>query len=97
VKQSHSSVSFGIGVGGGSYGGGGAFGMGVSTSVPLGGSTTTERKAQIRARFYNRETGEPAWEKVYTKTLGGDLDWLVKSLASDSVKAIKKKKLIATK
>jgi hypothetical protein len=89
-----SSAHLSVGIGG--YGGGG-MGMFVGGSVPIGGSTKVTRKVRLRARYFARPFEGPAWEKVYNETLRDDTTGLVDYLANDSVKALKKKKLIPAK
>lgn len=86
-----SSVSVGFGIGG--YSGGG-MGMFVGASAPIGGSTTIVRKVRLRARYFEPPFADPAWEKVYTERLSDDTTRLTQYLADDSVKTLKKKKLI---
>ena len=89
-----SSVSVGFGVGG--YSGGG-MGMFVGGSVPIGGSTTVVRTLRLRARYFARPFTDPAWEKLYSEKLTDDTTRLTQHLAYDSVKWLKKKKLIPAK
>lgn len=86
-----SSVSLGIGVGGYTSGG---LGVMVGGSVPLGGGSKVVRKVSLRARYWARPFAGPAWEKVYKETLSDDTTRLTQHLAYDSVKSLKKKKLI---
>jgi hypothetical protein len=95
VKTSSASVSVGVGVGG--YGHGGGMGMMVGASVPIGGQTTVVRTVHLRARFFSRPFAGPAWEKLYNSKLESDTTYLTQYLASDSVKALKKTKLIPAK
>ena len=92
IKQS--SVSLSVGIGG--YGGGG-MGMFVGGTVPLGGSTKVVHKVQVRARYFARPFAGPAWEKIYKETVQGDTTPLIQRLSQDSVKWLKKKKLIPAK
>ena len=92
VKTSSAHLSLGIG----GYGGGG-MGMFVGGSVPIGGSTTIVRTVRLRARYFARPFAGPAWEKVYSQKLEADTTRLTQHLAYDSVKALKKKKLIPAK
>ena len=89
-----SSVSLGIGIGGYSAGG---MGMMVGASVPIGGSSKVVRKVSVRVRYFARPFAGPAWEKVYKETLKDDTRPLIQYLAEDSVKHLKKKKLIPAK
>ena len=89
-----SSVSLGIGIGGYSSSG---LGVMVGGSVPLGGSSKIVRKVRVRARFFARPFEGIAWEKVYYETLTDDTTRLAQTLAYDSVKTLKKKKLIPAK
>jgi hypothetical protein len=91
VKQSSASLSVGVG------GGSGPFSVFVGTSVPLGGAPKVVRKVKVRARYFARPFAQPAWEKIYNEKLTDDTARLVQFLAYDSVKALKKKKLIAVK
>jgi len=88
-----SSAHFSIGIGGG----GGGMGMFVGASAPIGSSTTVVRKVRLRARYFARPFQAPAWEKVYYEKLEDDTTSLVKSVASDSISALKKKKFIPAK
>ena len=90
VKTSSAQLSVGFG----GYGGGG-MGMFVGGSVPIGGSTTVVRTVHVRARYFTRPFELPAWEKVYSEKL--DDDSLIEDIASDSITALKKKKLIPAK
>lgn len=92
VKQS--SVSIGVGLGG--YHGGG-LGVFVGGSVPIGGSTKVVHHVQVRARYFARPFAAPAWEKIFKEKVYEDTTDVTKYLASDSVKALKKKKLIPAK
>jgi len=92
--QKTSSASLSIGIGG--YGGGG-FGMMVGGTVPIGAKTTIIRTVQLRARFWAKPFSGPAWEKVYSEKLEADTTRLTQSVAYDSVKTLKKKKLIPAK
>ncbi|HET8948536.1 MAG TPA: hypothetical protein VFQ07_16265 [Candidatus Polarisedimenticolia bacterium] len=92
--QKTSSATLSVGVGG--YGGGG-FGMFVGGSVPIGGKTTIVRTVHLRARFWAKPFSGPAWEKVYTEKLETDTTRLTQHIAYDSVKTLKKKKLIPAK
>jgi len=94
--QKTSSVSVGVGVGVGGYGYGG-MGMFVGASVPLGGSTTIVRTVHLRARFWAKPFTGPAWENVYTQKVKDDTIHLTEYAAYDSVKTLKKKKLIPAK
>jgi hypothetical protein len=89
-----SSVSIGVGIG---VGGGGGLGVMVGGSVPLGSSSKVVRKVRVRARYFARPFAGPAWEKVYYESLTDDTTRLSQHLAYDSVKALKKKKLIPAK
>jgi hypothetical protein len=89
-----SSAHLGIGIGG--YGGGG-MGMFVGGSVPIGGSTTVVRKLRLRARYFARPFELPAWEKTYNEKLQDDTTSLIRLLASDSVRMLRRKKLIPAK
>ncbi|HEX4824931.1 MAG TPA: hypothetical protein VFV19_11535 [Candidatus Polarisedimenticolaceae bacterium] len=91
VRTSSAHVSIGIG------GGGGGMGMFVGASAPIGGSTTVLRKVKLRARYFARPFGAPLWEKTYIETLKDDVSGLVKSVASDTVNTLKKKKFIPAK
>jgi hypothetical protein len=93
VKHSSASLSLGVGVPVNA----GGFSMFIGGSVPLGGGSKVTRKVQLRARYFARPFQTPAWEKVYKENLLDDTTPLVQYLASDSVKALKKKKLIAVK
>ena len=93
-KQKTSSATLSVGVGG--YGGGG-FGMFVGGSVPIGGSTTIVRTVHLRSRFWARPFEGPAWEKVYDEKLEADTTRLTQYIAYDSVKTLKKKKLVPAK
>ena len=88
-----SSAHFSIGIGGG----GGGMGMFVGASAPISSSTTVIRKVRLRARYFARPFQAPAWEKVYYEKLEEDTTSLVKSVASDTVTALKKKKFIPAK
>jgi len=88
-----SSAHFSIGIGGG----GGGMGMFVGASAPIGGSTTVVRKVRLRARYFARPFQAPVWEKIFYETLEDDTTSLVKSVASDTVTALKKKKFIPAK
>jgi hypothetical protein len=91
VKTSSASVSVGVGVPVGI----GPFSVFVGGSVPLGGGEPkVTRKVRIRARYFASPFAAPAWEKVYNETLTDDTTSLIQYLASSSVKALKKKKLI---
>ena len=92
VKQS--SVSIGVGFGGHTGGGLGVF---VGGSVPIGGSTKVVHHVQVRARYFARPFAAPAWEKIFKEKVYEDTTDVTKYLASDSVKALKKKKLIPAK
>jgi len=92
VKQS--SVSLSVGIGGYSGNGLGVF---VGGSVPLGGSTKVVHKVQVRARYFARPFAGPAWEKIYKDTVNQDTGPFIQRLAEDSVKLLKKKKLIPAK
>ena len=92
VKQSSASLSVGVG----GYGGGG-FGMFVGGTVPLGGSSTVVREAQVRARFFARPFSGPAWEKIYKHKLDDNTTYFIGHLAYDSVRSLKKQKLIPAK
>ena len=93
VKQSSVSVGFGIG----GYSGGG-LGVFVGGSVPIGGSTTVVHHVQVRARYFARPFAGPAWEKIFKEKISGeDTTYVTEHLAYDSVKALKKKKLIPAK
>lgn len=92
VKQSSASLSVGVG----GYGGGG-FGMFVGGTVPLGGSSTVVRHVQVRARFFARPFAGPAWEKIYKQKVEDSTTYLIGHLAYDSVKSLKKQKLIPAK
>jgi len=92
--QKTSSASLSIGIGG--YGGNG-FGMMVGGTVPLGAKTTIIRTVHLRARFWAKPFSGPAWENVYTEKLEADTTRLTQSVAYDSVKTLKKKKLIPAK
>ena len=93
VKQSSAHLSVGVGVPVNA----GGFSMFLGGSVPLGGGTKVTRKVQVRARYFGRPFQAPAWEKIYKENLSDDTSPLVQFLAHDSVKALKKKKLIAVK
>lgn len=95
VKTSSVSIGVGIGVGGGGSSGG--LGVMVGGSVPLGSSSKIVRKVRVRARYFARPFAGPAWEKVYYESLTDDTTRLSQHLAYDSVKALKKKKLIPAK
>ena len=88
-------MSVGVGVGG--YGHSGGLGLFVGGSVPLGGGSKVVRKVHLRARYFGRPFEGPAWEKVYTEDLPDDTTRLAQYLAYDSVKTLKKKKLIPAK
>ena len=92
-----SSVSVGIGIGVGGYGSHGGMGMMVGGSVPLSSSSKVVRKVRVRSRFFARPFEGFAWEKVYYEPLNEDTTRLVQTLAYDSVKTLKKKKLIPAK
>jgi hypothetical protein len=92
VKQS--SMSLSVGVGG--YGGGG-MGVMVGGTVPLGGSTTIVHHVQVRARYFARPFAAPAWEKLYKEKVYEDTTNITQDLAYDSVKWLKKMKLIPAK
>jgi hypothetical protein len=92
--QKTSSASLSIGIGG--YSGSG-FGMMVGGTVPIGQKTTIIRTVQVRSRFWAKPFDHPAWEKVYSEKLEEDTTRLTQSLAYDSVKTLKKKKLIPAK
>lgn len=92
VKQSSASLSVGVG----GYGGGG-FGMFVGGTVPLGGSTKVSYNVQVRARYFARPFAGPAWEKIYKKNVEDDTTYIIQHLAYDSVKSLKKQKLIPAK
>lgn len=89
--QKTSSATLSVGVGG--YGGGG-FGMFVGASVPLGAKTTIVRTVHLRARFWAKPFTGPAWENVYSQKVEDDTIHLTEYVAYDSVKTLKKKKLI---
>ena len=89
-----SSVSLGIGIGGYSSSG---IGVMVGGSVPIGGSSKVVRKVRVRARYFARPFDGIAWEKVYYETLNDDTTRLAQHLAYDSVRTLKKKKLIPAK
>lgn len=89
-----SSVSLGIGIGGYSSSG---IGVMVGGSVPIGGSSKVVRKVRVRARYFARPFDGIAWEKVYYETLNEDTTRLAQHLAYDSVRTLKKKKLIPAK
>jgi hypothetical protein len=93
-KQKTSSATLSVGVGG--YGGGG-FGMFVGGSVPIGGTTTIVRTVHLRSRFWARPFEGPAWEKFYDEKLESDTTRLTQYLAYDSVRTLKKKKLVPAK
>jgi hypothetical protein len=94
VKHSSASVSVGVGVPVNV----GGFSIFLGGSVPLGGGAPkVTRKVSLRARYFARPFQAPAWEKVYKENLLDDTTPLVQYLAHDSVKALKKKKLIAVK
>ena len=95
VKTSSATVSVGVGVGG--YGGGGGMGMFIGGSVPIGGQTTVVRTVHLRARFFARPFAGPVWEKLYDSKLEADTTYLTQHLAYDSVKALKKNKLVPAK
>jgi hypothetical protein len=90
----HSSASLSVGVGG--YGGGG-LGVFVGGTVPLGGGPKVVRKVQVRARYFARPFASPAWEKIYKENVYEDTTRITDLLAHDSVKSLKKKKLIPAK
>ncbi|HKQ98682.1 MAG TPA: hypothetical protein VJV75_12470 [Candidatus Polarisedimenticolia bacterium] len=92
VKQTSASLSIGFG----GYGGGG-MGMFVGGTVPLGGSTTIIHNVQVRARYFAKPFAGAAWEKIYKDKVVDDVTPLINRLASDSVKNLKKKKLIPAK
>jgi len=92
-----SSVSVGVGIGVGGYGSSGGLGVMVGGSVPLGSSSKIVRKVRVRARYFARPFAGPAWEKVYYESLTEDTTRLTQFLAYDSVKTLKKKKLIPAK
>jgi len=69
----------------------------VGGSVPLGSSSKIVRKVRVRARYFARPFAGPAWEKVYYESLTEDTTRLTQFLAYDSVKTLKKKKLIPAK
>jgi len=92
VKTSH--VSLGIGVGGYTGGGMSVF---VGGSVPIGGGSKVVRKVRLRGRYFARPFQDPAWEKVFNETLSDDTTRLTQQVAYESVKALKKKKLIPAK
>ena len=93
VKNSSAHLSVGVGVPVNA----GGFSMFIGGSVPLGGGPKVTRKVNLRARYFARPFQAPAWEKVYKENLFDDTTPLVQYLARDSVKALKKKKLIAVK
>lgn len=94
VKHSSASVSVGVGVPVNV----GGLSMFIGGSVPLGGGAPkVTRKVNLRARYFARPFAAPVWEKVYSENLFDDTTPLVQYLAHDSVKALKKKKLIAVK
>ena len=93
VKNSSVHLSVGVGVPVNA----GGFSMFIGGSVPLGGGQKVTRKVNVRARYFARPFQAPAWEKVYKEHLLDDTTPLVQYLARDSVKALKKKKLIAVK
>lgn len=92
VKQTSASLSIGFG----GYGGGG-MGMFVGGTVPLGGSTTIVHNVQVRGRYFAKPFAGPAWEKIYKDKVVDDVGPLIRRLASDSVKNLKKQKLIPAK
>lgn len=92
-----SSVSLGVGIGVGGYGSHGGMGVMVGGSVPLGGSSKVVRKVRVRSRFFARPFEGFAWEKVYYEALKEDTTRLTQTLAYDTVKTLKKKKLIPAK
>lgn len=92
-----SSVSVGIGIGVGGYGSHGGMGMMVGGSVPLSSSSKIVRKVRVRSRFFARPFEGFAWEKVYYEPLNEDTTRLMQTLAYDTVKTLKKKKLIPGK
>jgi hypothetical protein len=92
--QKTSSATLSVGVGG--YGGGG-FGMFVGGTVPLGAKTTIVRTVHMRARFWSKPFTGPVWENVYTQKLEEDTIRLTEYVAYESVKTLKKKKLIPAK
>jgi hypothetical protein len=92
VKQSSMSLSVGIG----GYSGGG-MGVMVGGTVPLGGSTTVVHHVQVRARYFTRPFTGPAWEKLYKEKVYEDTTNITQDLAYDSVKSLKKMKLIPAK
>jgi hypothetical protein len=91
VKTSSASVSVGVGFGGG------GMGMFIGGSRPIGSSSTVVRKVHLRSRYFARPFDDPSWEKEYKETLPDDTTRLTQYLASDAVKALKKKKLIPAK
>ena len=94
VKTSSASVSVGVGVPVGV----GPFSVFVGGSVPIGGGQPKiKRTVHLRARYFARPFSAPAWEKLYDETLPADTTALTQYLARDSVKALKKKKLIPAK
>jgi hypothetical protein len=92
VKQSSASLSIGIG----GYSGGG-LGVMVGGTVPLGGSTTVVHHVQVRARYFARPFAGPAWEKLYKEKVYEDTTNITQDLAYDSVKSLKKMRLIPAK
>jgi hypothetical protein len=92
VKTSSAHLSIGVG----GYGGGG-LGMFVGGSIPIGGSSKLVRTVHLRARFFARPFAGPAWEKVFNEKLQDDTTGLTQQVAYESVKLLKKKKLIPAK
>jgi hypothetical protein len=76
----------------------GPFSIFVGGSVPIGGGQPkVVRIVHVRARYFARPFAAPAWEKIYDEKLKEDTTGLTQFLAQDSVKALKKKKLIPAK
>ena len=96
VEESVKTTSASISVGVGGYGGGG-FGMFVGASAPIGSSTKIIRYVHLRSRFWARPFAAPTWEKVYNEKLQDDTSHLTYYVANDTVKTLKKKKLIPAK
>ena len=90
VKQS-ASVSVGVGVGGG---GGGPFGFFLGASKPLGGGTTTVLQTGVKAEFYGSEVGKPLWIGNFSTDLKNGAEREAATLASQTLKQLKKAKIL---
>ena len=90
VKQS-ASVSVGVGVGGG---GGGPFGFFLGASKPLGGGTSTVQQTGVKAEFYGSEAGKPLWIGNFTTDLKNGAEREAATLASLTIKQLKKAKIL---